>query len=101
LNASELKRMPDSAATTAQPRKFYWSQCYELGGNIHWALRDTLTDGESRSSRVTCLELILEAHAPDIFGRPLDDEYWPKLIVELLNAHFARNDELRHGGENL
>ena len=84
-----------SAICSATPRKFYWSQCYQLDGNVHWALRDTLTDSQSPPERVTCLEMILEAHAPDIFGRPLENEPFPKLIAELLNAHFAKSPNIR------
>lgn len=63
-------------------------------GTFHWALCDTKTDSERPPHRVTCVEMILEAHEPTTFGRPLDGEYWPKLIVELLNAHFATlNDQ--------
>jgi len=73
----------------SQPRRFYWKQCYELNGQVHWALCDTQTDVEAPPTRITSAALILEAHHPTLFGRPTEDDYWLKLIAELLNAHFA------------
>lgn len=74
-------------------RKFYWKQCYQLDGKTHWALMDTETDSEAPPERITDVTMILEAHSPNIFGRPLDQEYWPKLIVKLLNEYFEKLDK--------
>lgn len=80
-------------AGSAALRHFYWKQCYELEDRVHWALCDTQTDAESPPHRITCSTMILEAHQPKHFGRPLDGEYWPKLIAKLLDDHFAHNYE--------
>jgi len=69
------------------PRRFYWKQCYELDG-MHWALCDSQTDGEAPPERVTTVDMVMLDHWNDDFPtRP-----FPKLVVELLNAHFAHND---------
>lgn len=90
------------SANGSAPRRFYWKQAYELDDKVHWALHDTQTDSEAPPARVTCGTMILECHSPNYFGRPLDGEYWPKLIAELLNAHFAKaqNTKLNGSGEN-
>ncbi len=74
----------------SEPRKFYWKQSYQLDGRTHWALHDTLTDSEAPPERITCCTMILESSSPDFFGRPFESEFYPNLIVELLNAHFAK-----------
>ena len=73
---------------SASPR-FYWKQCYELGDRVHWALCDTQTDGEAPPHRVSCLEMILWDH----WSPGLPEQLIPKLIVELLTAHYSQNVE--------
>lgn len=75
-------------------RRFYWKQSYEIGNRVHWALHDTKTDEERpRMSRVTCPYMVLYAAYPvAINGKPVSEQYWPKLIAELLTAHFSAND---------
>jgi hypothetical protein len=73
-------------ATGSAPPRFYWKQCYELGDRLHWALCDTQTDSEAPPNRVSCLEMILLDH----HSLELQNKLIPKLIIELLNAHFAK-----------
>ena len=70
-----------------QPVKFYWKQCYELSSELpHWALCDTETDSESPPNRISSVDLVVINNSDaDFANRPL-----PKLIVELLNAHFEK-----------
>ena len=74
------------------PRTFRWEQCYEMvDGEIHWALKDTATDADSADGcgRVTCgYMVLLESCSHGLDGRPLDQQFMPALIVELLNKHF-------------
>lgn len=84
----------------SEPRKFYWKQCYELDGKTHWALMDTQTDSEAPPNRVTCLEMILECHDPGWGNHPLDEQYFPKLIVQLLNAHFDKKAAVENAYES-
>ena len=73
------------AAICYAPPRFRWEQCYELDNRVHWALCDTQTDADAPPHRVSCLEMILwDHHSPD-----LPNQLMPKLIVELLNAHYA------------
>ena len=67
-----------------QPRRFRWEQNYELHNGIHWALSDTHTDAGSPEGSVTCASMILLNH----WSHNLQNEFFPKLIVELLNKHF-------------
>lgn len=83
-------RARSTPATCSAPCRFYWKQSYELGDNVHWALHDTHTDAEAPPERISCTTMILEAHDPLHFGKPLDQCFLPKLIVELLNAHYAK-----------
>jgi len=78
-----------AGAPGSAPPRFYWKQCYELGESVHWALCDTQTDGQGLPHRVSCLELILWDH----WSSKLPDALIPKLIVELLNAHYSQNEK--------
>lgn len=69
-----------------KPPRFYWKKCYELKDRTHWALCDTKTDSEAPPSRVSCVEMILN----DSSSTDLDKQFMPKLIVELLNAHYGK-----------
>lgn len=80
------RRKPLRAARGYAPPRYYWKQCYEMGNRVHWALCDTQTDADAPPHRVSCLEMILwDHHSPD-----LPNHLMPKLIVELLNAHYAK-----------
>ncbi len=71
---------------TNQP-KFYWKKHYQRNGRTHWALCDTQTDSQGPPSRVSSFEMVLlDSTSTDIPSRDL-----PKLIIELLNNHFAES----------
>lgn len=74
------------------PRHFYWKQCYKVGdGSLHWALCDTKTDSEAPPNRVTCSYMVLLANYEQCCDhRTLPEQFYPQLIVELLNRYFAR-----------
>lgn len=78
------------------PPRYYWKQCYEMGDRVHWALCDTQTDADAPPWRVSCLEMILWDH----HSQDLPNQLMPKLIVELLNAHYAKahNADISDGG---
>lgn len=85
----------ESPKVFLEQRVFYWRHSYELDGKTHWALCDTLTDSERPSfSRVTCLEMILEETRHNPRYKPLSEEFFPRLIVQLLNEHYARKSIL-------
>ena len=91
-----LKGQPPVAGSAIcyAPPRFRWEQCYELGNRVHWALCDTQTDADAPPHRVSCLEMILwDHHSPD-----LPNQLMPKLIVELLNAHYAKAHNVQSSG---
>ena len=75
----------------APSRTFYWQQSYELDDCVHWALHDSATDAEGGPSRITCLDFILKHSEPKLCDEPFEKRFWPQLIVELLNKHFAEH----------
>ena len=82
------------AAPCSAPR-FYWKKCYELhGGDKHWALCDTETDADGPPPRVSSGDMVLA----DYWTHDLDKRPLPKLIVKLLNAHYAKaqNEKVSH-----
>lgn len=91
-DAGETPESQRSSALAGSAPRFYWKRCYQLAGRVHWALCDTQTDADAPPSRVSCLEMILWDHqSPD-----LDSQHMPRLIVELLNAHFAGQNASPH-----
>lgn len=67
-----------------QPRRFRWEKNYVTHSARHWALSDTHTDAGSPEGSVTCASMILLNHwIPN-----LQNEFFPKLVVDLLNKHF-------------
>lgn len=80
------------------PRRFRWEQCYEANGSVRWALCDTASDTRAEklglSGMVTCGYMVMHHALPNgMDGRPVPEQDFPKLIVELLNAHFAPKEE--------
>jgi hypothetical protein len=86
---------PDACAGLAAPtgsasRQFFWKQCYELGNAVHWALCDTKTSADPPLNRVTCPYMVLHAsYGECVDGRKVSQQFFPALIVRLLDAHFA------------
>ena len=77
------------------PTVFRWEQCYEVEGEMHWALRDSATDAEVAAEggfdRVSSAHMVLlHSCHKCLDGRPLPEQELPALIVHLLNEHFAK-----------
>lgn len=86
MNKTNPETPPTAAPTDPlkQPRRFRWEKNYVTHSARHWALSDTHTDAGSPEGSVTCASMILLNHwIPN-----LQNEFFPKLIVELLNKHF-------------
>lgn len=74
------------------PPVFRWEQCYQIGNETHWALKDTETDADGAPARVSSSCMVLAHSDPNGFdGRPLNEQFLPALIVQLLNEHYAKS----------
>jgi len=84
MNESSNPPEPTEATPTdplKQPRRFRWEKNYVTHSARHWALNDTHSDV---GHRVTCQQMtLIDSWTPN-----LQNEFFPKLIVELLNKHF-------------
>ncbi len=86
-----------AGACSAVPIRFYWKQCYEIGGEVHWALCDTKTDSESKERRVSSCYTILETCYPvGVDGRPVDQQEILQLIAKLLTDHYSNQNVRAH-----
>lgn len=87
MNKTNPETLPTATPTDPlkQPRRFWWEKNYEHRSALHWALNDTHTDaGSNDAGRVTCGQMVLLID----WSKNLPHEFFPKLIVELLNKHF-------------
>lgn len=76
---------------TEQTTVFTWRKSYERSGRTHWALCDTMSDRKFEGRFTSCPYMVLLHDAETGFdGRPIEKQYFPELILRLLNEHFAK-----------
>jgi hypothetical protein len=75
----------------AERLNYRWERCYELDGELHWAI----VDDESASKGCVTSHLLVVTHEwADSLGRPFDQCELPQRIIALLNSderHFERS----------